>query len=110
MRFISQSQEVYYARYGSYASLSQLKDTGFIDDKLATATEPATAKSGYYFTVTVKNGEFWNCLARPAVWSDIRKDPCNRQWLTDKNYLITEGIIYYNEEENSSEFVKKLGE
>jgi hypothetical protein len=111
LRLISEAQELYNARYSTYAMLDQLRDTRMIDPVLASATTPLSPKFGYYFTLTLPDKRSsWRCVARPAVWGADSEHP-RGEWRTERNYLITEqGVIYYNATENSSEFTRKLGE
>jgi len=99
LRTIFSAQEVYYRKHGALAILKHLGDANYIDNTLAEATSPASAKSGCYFVLRL-SGDSWCCTARPAQWGRTG----------ERNFLITgEGIIYWNGKENGSEFVKVLG-
>jgi type II secretory pathway pseudopilin PulG len=101
LRTISSAQERYKSEYGVYGTLQQLYRTELIDSVLANATSGASPKSGYYFTMTVNGANSWSCIARPSKWGITG----------ERNGMVnTQGVIYYNETENSSEFTKKLGE
>jgi Tfp pilus assembly protein PilE len=101
MRTISSAQELFYKRHGMYATFEQLRAVNMLDSVLASATTPASAKSGYYFTMTISpDGTKWSCVMRPAVWPGGYH----------KNFMVNEtGVLYWNDIGNSSEFTKTLG-
>jgi len=101
LRTINSAQELYYSRNEYLGGLEELERAKVIDSVLASATRPESAKSGYYYRLTIgQDRATWTCIARPSKWhTDGRR-----------NFMITEeGIIFYNCEENSSEFLKELG-
>ncbi len=101
LRTVSSAQEQYKSDYGVYGTLLQLHQAGLIDSDLANATSADSAKSGYYFIMSVDGANSWSCLARPSKWGITG----------ERNAKVgTGGVIYLNEVENSSEFAKKLGE
>ena len=100
LRTIQAAQAEYKSDYGQYATLSQLHKAGLIDRDLANATSPDSAKSGYYFIMTVENGKEWQCIVQPSEWGITG----------ERNGMVgTDGVFYYNTKENSSEFIKRIG-
>ena len=100
LRRISRAQEQYKNSYSTYATFEQFGAEGMIDLILADGTSP-----GYRYTMTFDLGNWWCCVARPRAWNITGGGATG-----EKNFLIsTDGLIYYNTEENSSEFTKPLG-
>ena len=103
LRTIFSAQEEYHNRYGTYGTVSRLEAECLICPEYAHAgTAEGKGKAGYYFDLSVSaDGSSWSCTSRPQIW-DVT---ANRNAFIDNK-----GTIYYNREENCSEFVKKLGE
>lgn len=81
-RMLSSCQELYYARYSTYATLEQLGGRGFIDPMLASGV-----KSGFRFDVTVEDGGCsWSMTAMPLSPGSSG----SRSFFIDET-----GVIYY---------------
>ena len=99
LRTIASAQELYRRRYEVYGTLQQLGEANMLDNVLAAATTPENPKSGYWFTLTVESDKHWYCVARPSEWGVTGER---------NGFISTEGEIYWNCTENSSEFTEKL--
>jgi hypothetical protein len=91
LRTIHSAQELYLTRYGTYGSFADLSSVNMIDPVLASATSPASVKSGYYFSLTLETDAWWCCTARPGT-PGVSGDRCFR--------IATDGMIYYKEEDD----------
>jgi prepilin-type N-terminal cleavage/methylation domain-containing protein len=85
LRTLGSSQELYRARYLSYASLAELADKGIIDPILADSTGPTCVKAGYYYSC-IRTAAWWCATARPGNPGQSG-DRCFR--------IATNGVIYY---------------
>jgi len=94
LRTMSSAEELYFNRYKTYATLSQLAATGvdMIDGITAAAIDPQHEKGGYYYILTVgHDGKTWCCIARPAAWGKTGQ----------RNFWVfADGAIYYSTKEN----------
>lgn len=87
VRTLASAEEGYRATFGSglFGSMSDLIAKKMVDNVLANATTPATAKSGYVFALNVSGGSTNYCVgAAPATDADGA-----RNFSTD-----TPGVIY----------------
>ncbi len=66
LRTISSFQELFHTRYDRYGTLAELDSMNFMDSSLADATNPKSAKHGYYYRLTAGEEE-WSCTALPAA-------------------------------------------
>lgn len=102
LRTISSAQELYYRKYSSYGTLSQLSNApdgeeyGYIDSGLASAIDQEHTKSGYYYLLAVaKDGQLWCCITRPSEWG----------FTGMRNFFIDQsGEIRFNKTEGSSKW------
>ena len=100
-RFLSAVQNQYYSKDKTFATADQLCCTYLTDTELGISLNNDSPLYDYYLKMSVIDGKKWWCIARPVAWDS---PDC-------RNYFIsTDGVIYYNEEENSSEFAKKIGD
>jgi type IV pilus assembly protein PilA len=95
MRTFTSAQATYQATVGGgqYGSLSALGDAGLVDSVVAGATSAATAKSGYYYSVTPVSGSerfYWDATARPAVYGTGLSGTGTRSFYTNES-----GVIYF---------------
>ena len=105
LRLLTSVQAQYVTRYMSYADFAALCNAGYIDDVLGQGTE-----ADYTYVLKFNADKWWCCIARPVIWGSGPYQKEHPDW-DKRNYLVsTDGVIYYNETENSSEFTEKLGE
>lgn len=86
LRTLNNAQSMYQTRFGTYGTLGQLGSAGMVDPVLAVAVQASSAKTGYYFTMTVLSKNWWCCTARPAQWGITG----------ERSFRITQdGVIYH---------------
>ena len=108
LRRIANVQKKYRAKHGVYGTLIQLHNEYpmEISRVLGEATSPSHPYSGYFYTITLDGGSYWCCVARPTIW-----DKRNGGATGAKNFMVgKDGVVYYNTEEGSSDFTKKVSE
>jgi competence protein ComGC len=103
LRRIADAQKSYHTKNGVYGTITQLhSEDPRIDHYLAEAS-PNHGYSSYFYILTLDGGKNWCCVAKPTMWDQERTGA--------KNYMIgRNGVVYYNTEEDSSDFTKKVGE
>lgn len=100
LRNIAVAEKSYKSKYGTCGTLEQLADSDLIDKTLAAATDKDNAKAGYYYELTIICPDTWYCIARPSKWG----------FTGIRNFMISDkDTIYWNAEEDSSEFTKSWG-
>jgi hypothetical protein len=65
LRTMASAQSIFADRYDRFATLGELANAQLIDQNLAKAVSPETARSGYCYKLTAK-GDMWSVLAMPA--------------------------------------------
>ena len=94
LRLLSSVQLQYSEKFGTYGTLEQLCNAGYIDSVLGSGV-----KQGYSFHMNVDGAKSWCCIMRPVVWGIDG----------ERNFLITtDGVIYVNTKKDSTEFKEEI--
>jgi len=102
LRTISSAEEFYNTRFQKYGTLANMSTANMIDNVLAAASTVGTAKSGFYFDLSLSvSRAAWTCIARPAEWGITG----------ERNFKIDQrGLIMWNADAGSSTFTTALGQ
>ncbi len=100
LRMMCSAEEVFWAKFGNYATLTQLAGARLIDTSLAGATHKVYARAGYYY-IHKTDGATWCCIAMPAA-----------PGLTGSRsfFIGTDGVIYYAPCETESDAPASSGD
>ena len=104
VRLLSTVQAMYYQKYGTYATLTQLGDEGYIDPVLTTGT-----KQGFRFILTNVTDSTYCAHATPVVWGEriIKHKHWIERDVTIGNFMMSQdGVIYVNySEDNTGDWI-----
>lgn len=99
MWLLHTAQDEYKSKYGTYATLQQLCDKGYIKEVTESETGTIFSKSGYNFKLTIVSPDTWYCVARPTEWGNAG----------ERNFMITDKrLMYVNYKEGNTEFKEEL--